>query len=90
MVDWVNEGVVKRPPVPTAFPPVKASYQVSVPPLEVASKVKVPLPHRDCETVERIEKPSDMLKDLVTSAPCAETNETVPDVAVVVVGAGRM
>ena len=34
------------PPVPTKLPKVGASYQLSVPPLDVALKVNVPEPQR--------------------------------------------
>jgi hypothetical protein len=37
-------GVVKLDPVPTIFPPVKASYQVRVPAEAVADNTAVPVP----------------------------------------------
>ena len=40
-------GVVYELPVPTKIPPVKASYQVTVPAEAVAPKVTVPCPQTD-------------------------------------------
>lgn len=39
------DGVVNVVPVPIADPPVDEAYQLMVPPLEVADKVKVPASH---------------------------------------------
>jgi hypothetical protein len=39
------DGVVYDAPVPRLDPPVDAAYQLMVPPLEVAPKVTVPVPH---------------------------------------------
>ena len=38
-------GVVKLVPVPSTEPPVAALCQLMVPPLEVACKVVIPVPH---------------------------------------------
>lgn len=38
-------GVVNETPVPNNVPPVKAEYQFIVPPLVVAAKESVPVPH---------------------------------------------
>jgi hypothetical protein len=42
-----NDGVTKVAPVPTAVPPVAASYHLYVPVHPDAVKVTVPSPHRE-------------------------------------------
>jgi hypothetical protein len=47
-------GVVKLVPVPKLEPPLDTSYQLSVPVLAVAPKLKVPASHRDAGVVVEI------------------------------------
>ncbi len=55
MVVPVITGVVKFAPVPNEIPPVATSYQLIVPPLAAAVKIKVPASHLEAGTVDVIE-----------------------------------
>ena len=89
MVVVLNTGVASVAPVPNVLPAAGASYQVIVPPLDVASNVTVPDAQRDFGEVVRIQKPSVTVKGSVRSDVFEETKAMEPVVAEVVVGAGR-
>ena len=61
-------GVVKLSPVPKLAPPLDAAYQLTVPSLDFAVKITVPVSHREADIYDVIDIGAKILMLLVTLA----------------------